>query len=62
MGFDGATWTLSRTEPDFSPLDFHQRWSGKFSDDGKTIEGRWESSRDGVTWEPDFDHRYEKVA
>src|SRR3954470_13656521 len=27
MTFDGRTWTLTRLEPDFSPLDFRQRFT-----------------------------------
>jgi hypothetical protein len=30
--FDGREWTLERHTPDFSPLGFHQRWLGTFSD------------------------------
>jgi hypothetical protein len=48
-------WTLERTKPDFSPLSFWQRFEGRFSDDGDTIEARWERSEDeGRTWELDF--------
>jgi hypothetical protein len=53
---------MSRTSPDFSPLDFSQRWSGRFSDDGNTIEGAWEISNDGETWEKDFDLTYRRLA
>ena len=57
-----GVWTLSRSQADFSPLDFHQRWTGRFGDDGRSISGRWEISRDGgATWEHDFDLRYERV-
>jgi hypothetical protein len=61
MGFTWGVWTLRRTEPDFSPLDFSQRYSGRFSDDGSTIEGAWEISLDGETWEKDFDLTYRRV-
>ena len=61
MGFTDGVWTLSRSEPDFSPLDFRQRWTGTFSPDGNTIAGRWEICHDGVTWEHDFDLRYERI-
>ena len=27
MSFDGRTWTMSRTQADFSPLPFSQRWT-----------------------------------
>jgi hypothetical protein len=58
MSFEGGVWKLWRDEPDFSSLDFRQRYSGTFSDDGKTIDGAWEICHDGVTWEHDFDLRY----
>ncbi len=62
MGFADGVWILSRTQPDFSPLDFHQRWTGEVSPDGKTISGRWEISHDdGATWELDFELRYERI-
>ena len=60
MSLDDNVWTLSRTEPDFSPLDFSQRYVGTFSDDGRTIEGTWEISHDGTTWEKDFDLNYRR--
>ena len=60
MGLEGNTWTLSRTEPDFTPLSFAQRWVGTFSDDGRTIEGTWETAEDGSTWNKDFDLTYRK--
>ena len=40
---------------------FFQRFTGTFSDDNNTITGRWEGSRDGSNWEPDFDMTYTKV-
>ncbi len=48
------------SSPDFSPLHFSQRFTGAFSDN--TIDGRWEASRDGTSWEHDFDLTYTKVA
>ena len=48
-------WTLERAAP-----DFHQRFVGEFSDDGRTIDGRWESSPDGTTWELDFPITYRR--
>jgi hypothetical protein len=56
-----GVWTLLRDKPDFSPVDFSQRYTGTFSDDGSTIRGRWEISHDGVRWEHDFDLSYLKV-
>jgi hypothetical protein len=58
MSLEDGAWKLWRDEPDFSPLDFSQRYSGKFSDDGKTIAGSWEICHDGKTWEHDFDLTY----
>ena len=54
-----GVWTLRRTDPDFSPLDFWQRFEGHFSEDGDRIEGRWEQSHDGgATWELDVPVTY----
>jgi hypothetical protein len=54
MSFDGGAWTLTREAPDFSPLDFGQRFTGTFSADGNTITGAWEKRFDGGEWEHDF--------
>ena len=62
MDVDGAEWTLTRVTPDFSPLDFAQRWIGRFTDDGTTIEGRWETSPDGREWQLDFRMTYRRTA
>jgi hypothetical protein len=59
MGFDDNVWTLQRIadEPDFS-----QRFSGRFSDDGATINGSWQGSHDrGSTWAADFDLTYTRI-
>ena len=61
MTFSRGVWKLSRNSPDFSPLDFSQRFTGKFSRDGNTISGMWETSPDGKKWERDFDLTYTKV-
>jgi hypothetical protein len=61
MGLEDGLWTLRREAPDFSPLDFAQRFTGRFSDDGKTIVGRWEIAHDGSTWEHDFDLTYVRI-
>jgi hypothetical protein len=63
MTFDDGVWMLRRDSPDFSDLKFWQRYSGTFSEDGRTIDGRWEISHDeGSTWEKDFDFDYTRVA
>ncbi len=60
MSFDGRTWTMSRTEADFSPLPFSQRWTAEVSED--LIEGTWERTGDDGEWLKDFDLSYRRVA
>jgi hypothetical protein len=61
MSFSEGVWKLWRESLDLSPLDFSQRYTGTFSDDAKTITGRWETSSDGSSWEHDFDLAYTKI-
>ena len=61
MAFDGREWTLLRRTPDFSPLDFQQRYVGTFSEDGDTIDGQWETSDDGHQWQTDFRLTYRRA-
>src|SRR4051812_15473294 len=58
MTIGDGDWTLTRHEADFSPLPFHQRYVGRFGEDGRTIAGRWERSDDGSDWELDFELSY----
>ena len=51
-----ASWQMERAAP-----GFHQRFVSTISDDGLTIEGRWESSPDGTDWSLDFPITYRKV-
>jgi hypothetical protein len=53
MSFDGRTWNLTRRAADSSPLDFAQQITGSLSNDGNTIDGRWETSADGEEWKVD---------
>ena len=54
MSIGEGEWRLWR---DGEP--FAQRFSGRFSDDGNVIEGRWETgTEDG--WETDFDLTYRR--
>jgi hypothetical protein len=55
-------WRLGREDPDFTPLDFAQRFSGLIGDDGLTIDGAWEIRQDNVTWINDFVVTYRKVS
>jgi hypothetical protein len=56
MSLSDNVWRLWRDSPGFS-----QRFTGTFSEDGKTITGRWEKSSDGSNREHDFDLTYAKV-
>ena len=62
MAVEGRSFKLERSKEDFSPLDFSQRFTGTFSDDGNTIEGTWEIAHDRATYEKDFDITYRKVS
>lgn len=61
MSFVNGVWEMWRDAADFSPLDFAQRFVGTFSDDGKTIDGRWEACHDGTTWEQDVAITYRRA-
>ena len=61
MDFGDGVWTLLRNSPDFTPLEFSQRFTGTFSADGRRIDGRWESAPDGAAWELDFRLSYTKT-
>ena len=61
MTFDGSTWILTRDKPDFAPLDFEQRFTGTFEDDGSTIRGHWDIKHPGKDWALDFDLVYTRL-
>jgi hypothetical protein len=61
MDFRDGVWTLRRESPDFTRLNFSQRFTGTFGDDGSTIVGRWETSGDGSSWELDFGLTYRRL-
>lgn len=61
MALQDGIWSLVRDAPDFSPLQFTQRFTGAFADDNQTIQGVWEKSADRVTWEKDFDLTYRRI-
>jgi hypothetical protein len=61
MTFDGSSWTLERTRPDFTPLDFQQRFLGTFSNDVQAITAEWQSSAEGVEWNRDFGLTYRRI-
>lgn len=61
MSIMDGVWKLWRDTADFSPLDFAQRFVGTFSNDDKTIDGRWEICRDDATWEDDLQITYRRT-
>ena len=56
---DETTWRFWR---EASAPDFSQRFTGTFGDDGNTITGRGEMSKDGDAWEDDLALDYRRVA
>jgi hypothetical protein len=57
VGLDGTSWRYWRDAPGFA-----QRFTGTFSDDGDTIDGYGELSRDGSTWGDDLTITYRRRA
>ena len=62
MTLVGGVWTLTRETPDFTPLDFRQRYTGTFSADGSTISGAWEKCFTDGAWEHDFVLNYHRAS
>ncbi len=60
MTFRDGICTPMRDSPDFTPLDFWQRFTGRFSADGNTISCTWETG-DGSSWNKDFDLTYARI-
>jgi hypothetical protein len=56
MSIGDGEWKIWREgEP------FDQRFSATISDDGNTINGRWEAKKSGEEWELDFDLVFRRV-
>jgi hypothetical protein len=53
MTFGGGVWTIWREAP-----GFNQRFTATISADGDRMDGRWEMSKDGATWNLDFELTY----
>jgi len=49
LTIEGNVWTWSRTAPEFS-----QRYTFTLADNGNTMTGKGEMSKDGVKWEEDL--------
>jgi hypothetical protein len=62
MSLDDGIWTLTRESPDFTPLDFRQRFTGTFSADRNTITGAWEKRFPDASWEHDFALTYSRLS
>lgn len=62
MSLADGVWTLTRESADFTPLDFRQRFTGTFSEDGNTISGAWEKDVSGDGWEHDFALTYRRAS
>jgi hypothetical protein len=56
MTFADRVWRIWREAP-----GFWQRFAGTLTDDGATIAAAWEKSRDGASWELDFDMVYTRI-
>jgi hypothetical protein len=56
MSIGDGEWRLWRDGEPFS-----QRFTGRFTDDGTTIVGRWEKAGDGTNYEIDFELTYTRV-
>jgi hypothetical protein len=52
-----GVWRIWRDAEGFS-----QRFTGTLSDDGDTITGRWQLSRDGASWDDDLEITYRRSA
>jgi hypothetical protein len=61
MTLADGVWTLTRESPDFTRLEFRQRFTGTFSQDGNIITGAWEIGRDGGGWAHDFALTYRRT-
>jgi hypothetical protein len=48
-------------EPDFSPLDFKQRLTWTFSDDGRTILVASQICEDDKTWQDDLQITFQRA-
>lgn len=56
VAMEGNVWRWWRNAPGFA-----QRFTGTLSDNGRTIVGKGEMSRDGGPWEPDLQLIYTRI-
>ena len=57
MSIGNREWKLWRKGPPFD-----QRFKATISEDGNTIEARWEAKKTGEDWETDFDLVFTRVS
>jgi hypothetical protein len=57
MSLRDHVWYLWRDAP-----GFWQRYAGALDPGGDAIIGAWEYSKDGLTWEHDFDLSYQRIS
>jgi len=57
VSIDDAVWRLWRDAPGFS-----QRFSGTFTPDRDTIDGRWQLCGDDVNWKNDLEITYRRAS
>jgi hypothetical protein len=58
MTFDGRTWTMRGATEN----GYQQTFTGAMDAERRTITAKWESSRDGESWNHDFDETYTRVS
>ena len=56
MSVAGEVLRIWRDAPGFS-----QRFEGRFADDGDTLSGTWQLSRDDTTWDDDLEITYRRA-
>jgi hypothetical protein len=57
MSFDDGVLRIWRDAPGFS-----QRFEGTFTEDGNTLQGLWQLSRDDSTWDDDLAITYRRAS
>jgi hypothetical protein len=55
-------YRASRVRADFTALNFAQRFTGTFADDGTAIAATWETSPERAHWSTDFELTYTRIA
>jgi hypothetical protein len=56
LTFADGVWSIWRDAP-----GFNQRFTATLSTEGDTMDGRWETSTDGIAWHLDFEVTYTRI-